>query len=114
MYINDSAIERIKEIGGDALVEKMIQLFLNHAPKNYQLAQEARQELDLKQLSDSVHAIKSSAGNFGAHPLFNAAENIERLAREGKAEEAIQGMVALDECFNNTIQAMKTILVERN
>lgn len=112
MYIDDSAIQRIKEIGGDALVDKMIRLFLNHAPQNFQLAQEAKQEQDLKKLADSVHAIKSSAGNFGAHPLFNAAEQVERLAREDQAEEAMNEMAALDECFHKTIDAMKTILNE--
>lgn len=113
MYIDKESIEKIREIGGDALVEKMVRLFLEHAPKNYQLATEAKQSGDLKKLSEYTHAIKSSSGNFGAHPLFNAAQNVEHLAREGKADEAMHAMTEFDESFQKTVEAMNAILNEK-
>ena len=112
MYIDNESLDKIREIGGDTLVEKMVRLFLEHAPKNYHLANEAKQNGDLKKLSEYAHAIKSSSGNFGAHPLFNAAEKVECLAREGKSEEAMQAMTTFDECFQKTIEAMNDILDE--
>ncbi|MBZ0254718.1 Hpt domain-containing protein [bacterium] len=112
MYIDNESLDKIRDIGGDSLVEKMVRLFLEHAPKNYQLAMEAKQNGDLKKLSEYAHAIKSSSGNFGAHPLFNASQNVEQLAREGKADEAMQAMIEFDEAFQKTVEAMNNILDE--
>lgn len=112
MYIDNESLDKIRDIGGDSLVEKMVRLFLEHAPKNYQLAMEAKQNGDLKKLSEYAHAIKSSSGNFGAHPLYNAAQNVEHLAREGKAEETMQAMTEFDDSFQKTVKAMSKILDE--
>ncbi len=114
MYIDESAIQRIRDIGGDELVAKMINLFLTHAPQNYQLALEAKDEQNLKQLAESVHAIKSSSGNFGAQPLFDSSETVERLAREGQTKEAIASMEQLETCFQETIDEMKKFLGEND
>lgn len=86
--LDPTFVEKIRSIGGDRLLTKMISLLLENAPKNMAKAETAVAESNGTNLYQSVHAVKSSACNFGAAPLVTLASKIEKCA-ESNVHEAI-------------------------
>lgn len=103
--IDDGNLEKIRSVGGDKLLFKMITLFVESVPKHLSAAEKAIQTADGKQLHQAVHAIKSSACNFGAAPLVALATSIERDAEE-HFDRAIETYVQ----FRTVVDQLKTEL----
>lgn len=82
------ALARLHRIGGDALVQKMIATFLDFAPKKLAEVRAALSVGDLAAAGDAAHALKSSAGNVGSDPLYQAALTTERAARDEQRADA--------------------------
>lgn len=76
----DSALERLRRFGGDALLRDMIDLFLEHAPKRIAASQQALAANDLAPVRLSVHSLVSSCAQLGA-------ERMRRLSAD--AEQAV-------------------------
>ena len=94
----------LRDIGGPALVSRLIDLFLKQAPLSIQTSQQAVQEGNLKTVEHSAHSIKSSAGNLGLVRLQELSAMIERLAGEGKAASVPPLLEEFEQRFNS-IQA---------
>lgn len=83
--INNAALEKIRELGDNDLVVKIIDLFVDYAATKIAEAREASSRGDLQAVQFAVHPIKSSAGNVGADHVRAIAQQIEKLASEGQA-----------------------------
>ena len=77
---DEEALANIRRLGGEALLGRMIGLFLQHSPARVAALRAALSPPDLKALSAAAHGLKSSAGNFGASDLVVVLAEIERLA----------------------------------
>lgn len=91
-YLDNSRIEKLRKIGGDQLVLKMIESFLKHAPKRIESAITGAQSGDFETVEQAVHSLKSSAGNLGASTLQVLAQKIEQFA-ENKELTPIEPLV---------------------
>ena len=91
--IDIRALERLRKIGGDALLSKIVTLFVSHAEPAIKKATAGFEVGDLESVQWAAHALKSSAGNLGAQQLQNLAGRIEQLAEDQKAAE-IQPLLA--------------------
>lgn len=91
--VTSEAVGRLKEWGGDALLGRMIDLFLELAPQRLQALAEGERSGDLAALEGTAHSLKSSAGNLGALRLQEAAEQLETAARGGE-EARVRGLVS--------------------
>lgn len=111
MLIKRESIAKIEQIGGKSLLAKMVDLFCEHAPKNLQSCKDACEESNLIQVADSAHAIKSSAGNFGADDLFAKAAEIEKLARQ-ENPKAMDGLPELERLLDETAAELQSIANE--
>lgn len=80
--IDETVLNRLRELGGEDLVNKMIDLFLDYVPQRLEAARSAERQGDLKAVEHAVHSFKSGAGNVGARGLFDLAQRIENLAAE--------------------------------
>lgn len=85
--VRQEGLERLRRIGGDALVERMVAAFRDYAPRQVALAEAGLASANLDAVRRAAHALKSSAGNLGAVRLMDIAQRTERLAREGGAED---------------------------
>jgi HPt (histidine-containing phosphotransfer) domain-containing protein len=85
--IRQASLANIRRLGGDELLYKMIDLFLDNTPPRLEALRNAQAAGNLKAMSLEAHALKSSAGNFGALPMMDLAGRIEQLASEGGSEE---------------------------
>lgn len=82
------ALDRLRRIGGDTLVRKMIALYLEHGPGRVQAMKDGLETGDAEQVERAAHTMKSSAGNMGAVRLQHAAEAVETLAVSGAIHPA--------------------------
>ncbi|MFQ6678484.1 MAG: Hpt domain-containing protein [Fidelibacterota bacterium] len=92
--IDLTAIARLKKMGGNVLVVKMINLFLENIPQKINIMEQAVRDSDYKSLEMAAHSLKSSAGNLGARKLQQTANEIEVLAQE-KSKPSLDQLIEL-------------------
>ncbi|HOE11331.1 MAG TPA: Hpt domain-containing protein [bacterium] len=97
--IDPAALERIRGIGGDDLLTKMIALFIQNVEKRLQEALEGKAAGDSEMIGRAAHSIRSSSGNVGAMRLQRVAYEIERLAMEGNINRAWERFAELEKVF---------------
>jgi len=97
--IDPQALARLNKIGGPDFVRKMINLFLEEAPKRLSAARNGERAGNLKAIADAAHSLKSSAGNFGADRLALTSEKIELLTRSNSSENLSSLLNDLDQEF---------------
>jgi HPt (histidine-containing phosphotransfer) domain-containing protein len=78
--LDPAALERLRELGGEALLSKMIDLFLENTPKRIQAALEGERTGNWHEVERAAHSIKSSAANLGLGGLRSLADQVEGLA----------------------------------
>jgi len=84
--LDRAALERLRRIGGSALVRQMLELFRDGAAQRLAAARAAVAEGDRPALGRAAHALVSSAGNVGAAELLAVARAAEELARAPDAD----------------------------
>ncbi len=107
------ALARLHRIGGDTLVRKMVATFLDFAPIKVGEVTAGLAAGDLDATADAAHALKSSAGNVGSDPLFEAALATERAARGGDWEGAQAHARALVAAFEAVAAALTALAAAR-
>jgi len=93
------AIERLRKLGGDEFVGRMIDLFLDYAETKIGDARQAGAAGDLAGLAKAVHPIKSSAGNIGASRVQELATRLEQLARQPPGDDLNRLLSELETAF---------------
>ena len=81
------ALERIRALGGPALVRDLVALFEPDAERTLGEAREAAARGDGAELARALHALKSGCGQLGARTLHAECERGERLAARGMVDE---------------------------
>jgi HPt (histidine-containing phosphotransfer) domain-containing protein len=82
--IDDAAIARLKEWGGDKLVREMVRLYLENASVRLgQIDQGLSDESRLEVTEQGAHSLKSSALNVGARNVSRIAAEMEACASAG-------------------------------
>ena len=84
-----------------ALVNQILQTYLDSAPQLIADAHSAIAGGDQKALLLSVHSLKSSSANVGANQLSQLARDTERLVRDGDLAEAQRSLKAVDAAFRS-------------
>lgn len=90
--VDPAALQRLRRLGGDALVRRMIEVFLEDAPKRLVAAREAVAMDDLDGARRASHSLKSAAGILGARELQTAAERMEAW-EDASDVERVRGMM---------------------
>ena len=107
--LDPAAVERLQRLGGNEFVIKMIDLFAGYGAEKLHAAREAQAAGDLAAIADSVHPIKSSAGNVGAKRVQELARQIEELARQSKGESLPALLADLENAFSASKDELEQI-----
>ena len=99
MNLDPAAFDRLRRIGGDTLVKRMVITFLDYVPGRLQVMEEAVAQEAWKTAGDAAHAVKSSAGNIGASALMDLAMATEKAGRGEDAEAVVDLVPKLRACF---------------
>ena len=97
--IDEAAIAQIREIGGNELLVKLIDLFVEYVGGRLVAARCAVQQDNIDAVRDAVHPIKSSAANLGARHVREIAQQIEQLAKLNNARHIPARLDDLDGAF---------------
>jgi HPt (histidine-containing phosphotransfer) domain-containing protein len=104
-----SALDRLKEWGGDKLLGQMIRLFLENAPNRMAQIRAGADGGDIKESEKGAHSLKSSAANVGAHLLRNIAADMERVAASGDSPAVVALLPDLERAFSQAIAALESV-----
>jgi CheY-like chemotaxis protein len=115
---------RLRRIGGEKLVGRVVDLFLETVPRRLEVAESGERSGDLEVVAGAAHSLHSSFQMLGAADLAGLARRIEQRARDGdrasiggllkELKDSVQG--ALKELRDRTEpRAMKKVaIVEDN
>jgi len=85
--IDEAAV--LARVGGDRkLLASLIRLFLADAPRTLERVRRGLQRGDLSAAAEAAHALKGSVSHFAARDAFEAAQALERSARDGDDDGA--------------------------
>lgn len=82
--LDAAAIERLRRLGGDALLARMLAAFLAQTAKRMAEARTALSSGDHHLAAAAAHSLRSSAGIVGASELLEIATRLEEQARDGR------------------------------
>lgn len=89
--INPAALDKIRQLtpnGGDALVRRLAQAYLQSAPSDFARLEQALADRDSAGIARAAHALKSSSFNIGAETLARIFHDVEAMGRRGDADAA--------------------------
>jgi HPt (histidine-containing phosphotransfer) domain-containing protein len=78
------ALAELEELGGETLVQEIIDLFLADAPRRLAEARAAMQQGDVRTAMRAAHSLKSSAAQLGLDSLSSQCARIEQTAKTGE------------------------------
>ncbi len=83
-----AALDRARELGGDALVHKLIELFLKITPTKLEELDLAVTDRNASAIAACAHYLKSSTAQMGANRMADLAKALELDGRQGRLENA--------------------------
>lgn len=81
--IDEGALERLKEWGGDTLVNQLIELFVSTLPERLGAVRTALAGGDLEAGARGAHSLRSTSKNLGADSLSELSAEVERALNRG-------------------------------
>lgn len=111
--LNPTRLNQIRELdssGGDGLLNKILQAFLESAESNIRQLEQAILNCDADSLRQSAHALKSSAGNIGAEDLSAILKQLEADGRSGELAHAQTLQQNMQQQYQSVITEIKKIL----
>ncbi|MYN27287.1 response regulator [Duganella levis] len=111
--INQQALDNIRALSpanGDALLERVLQAFLNDTPGHLHTLRQAIAADDAEQLRKTAHSLKSSAANVGANALAQRSKELEQLGRNETTAGAAVLLADMERSFQAARQALGAML----
>jgi HPt (histidine-containing phosphotransfer) domain-containing protein len=105
--LDPAAFQRLREWGGDALLGKIVALFLEHAPTRLEEVEEGAVTADLQRIERGAHALKSSAANVGGVALQDLASRLEAAAESGDWSQVNTLLPPFRSCFQGTLRELR-------
>ena len=111
--LDPAVFDRLRRIGGEALVKRMIDTFMGYAPGQMEIITRSTRSGEPQVAGNSAHSLKSSAGNIGAMALFGLALEVEQAGRAGDMDKLPALAAELAVAFDGVCQEL-AILKERD
>ena len=111
--LNPIRLDQIRELdttGGNGLLHKILQAFLESAANSMLQLEQAMINRDADKLRQSAHALKSSSGNIGAESLSALFKQLEEAGRTGELAQAETLQENLQQHYQQVITEIKKIL----
>lgn len=107
--LDDAALGRLRDFGGDRLLRGMIDLFVRNAPLKAAEAREALDCGDAAALRAALHGLKSSAGQLGAVTVHQACVAGEELASRGELDDCVAHVQRIETDLPAACRLLETI-----
>lgn len=107
--LDQEALDRLREWGGEKLLAQMIRLFLDNAPTRMEQIRNGVATDDVAEAEKGAHSLKSSAANLGAHTLRTLAADMEQAAAAKDHAALVARLPALEAAFTQGIHALESV-----
>ncbi|MEX2526017.1 MAG: Hpt domain-containing protein [Gemmatimonadota bacterium] len=107
--LDAEALERLKEWGGDGLVQKMASLFVENAPARLTQIRTAVETGVAEEAERGAHSLKSSAANLGAMRLRNVVATMEEQASKGDLDAVKDALALLETEYLAAMEALEAV-----
>jgi len=94
--LDESVLGPLRELGGEALVHKLLRTFVEHAPTRKAELRAAAAGRDLEALERAVHSLRSGAAMLGASEVSARAGQLEEMAGEGDLDGLLSALPELE------------------
>jgi HPt (histidine-containing phosphotransfer) domain-containing protein len=101
------AIRGLQRTGATHLLDRVIAIYLEDAPRLVQAAMQGLQQRDAEELRLAVHSLKSSSASLGATRLAAVCKAIEVKARAHQLDDLEPQMADLEREFRRVQQALE-------
>jgi len=111
--INRQALENIRALSasnGDALLERVLQAYLDDTPTHLRSIKSAIDSGSTVQMRKAAHSLKSSSANVGADALAQRCKEMEQLGRNDTTAGAAALLDDMERSFQAVRQALGAIL----
>ena len=111
--INRQALENIRALSasnGDALLERVLQAYLEDTPAHLRTIKAAIDSGSTVQIRKAAHSLKSSSANVGADALAQRCREMEQLGRNDTTAGAAALLDEMERSFQAVRQALGAIL----
>ncbi|MQA42332.1 response regulator, partial [Rugamonas aquatica] len=111
--INRQALDNIRALSasnGDALLERVLQAYVDDTPSHLRALQQAIATGNTVQLRKAAHSLKSSSANVGATALAQHSKEMEQLGRNDTTAGAAPLLAEMERSFQAVRQALGAIL----
>ncbi len=111
--LNPTRLDQIRELdstGGNGLLHKILQAFLESATSSMHQLEQAIINGDADSLRQSAHALKSSSGNIGAESLSALFKQLEANGRSGELAQAERLKESLRQHYLQVVTEINKIL----
>ena len=106
-YVSREPLAILRNMGGEALVQKVLQLFFVNTPLQLEQIKTAILTGDTEAIRHAAHSIKSAAANVGAIQFSELARIMEHAARDGLPETDTIAVNALEQADHEAVQALQ-------
>jgi HPt (histidine-containing phosphotransfer) domain-containing protein len=107
--LDPAGIARLRQWGGESLVARMIDLFVEQGTLRLGQIRSGMADGDLDRVGQAAHSLKSSAGNLGAERLRALAGDLEERAGRGDGAEAAVLAAELTRGYDETVAELDRI-----
>jgi len=112
--IDQQALDKLVALrrqGGAEILVKVINMYLDHSPS---LLHQIREAIGDPEAADSVHraahSLKSASMNVGATKLAHLAQELEKMGREGRLDDADATLQEIDAIYPQVRDALSTLM----
>ena len=107
--IDHSALERLREWGGDNLAAQMVRLFLKNSGTRMDQIRNGVTAGDPEETERGAHSLKSSAANIGAETLRTLATNVESAALDQDLDTLRDLLPRIESAYGVAIKELESI-----
>lgn len=107
--LDQAALDRLREWGGEKLLAQMIRLFLENAPTRMEQIRTGVSSETADEAEKGAHSLKSSAANIGAETIRALAAEMEHAASDGDVAAVAERLPALEDAFARGIEALESV-----
>ena len=106
VLLDRTALDKVRTLGGDALLARLIDMFLENAPERLARARAGDLRGDLESVERATHSLKSTAGNLGARRLQLFSKQAEDAAALRDGTPMAPLLARLEAVYEETRQAL--------
>ncbi len=111
--LNPTILEKIRQLGGEELLRRLVHCFFAYAPERFSKLQNAIQQNDMEKVEFFAHSLKSSAGNIGAFHLLSLLNEIEIAAGNKNGPLILDSLETLNLRYAEFLDALSQVLASK-